>query len=666
MGREVELEPSQESVELGPAGSLDRAIRWADDTATRLNVPRRSFAWALYTAVAAASYGSAYLLRFELGWDGAYTRTFLVTIPILVLIRLATGRLFRLKVGRWRFVGTRDVVNLVAASTVGTLLFLAALGLLSLTPTVPRSVILIDWFLHGYIVAGIWLGYRVGFEHLRLHRWAVRNTARRALIIGAGEAGNMLGREMCRFPTGYRLVGYADDDRAKIGSSLHGVPIVGTTRRLADAARRLAVEEIIIAVPSAAPAELRRIVARCESTGLPFKVLPGIAQVLAGDYRLKHVREVQIEDLLGREPVELELPELKKDLIGGTVLITGAAGSIGSELARQVSVNDPGRLVLVDHAETALFFLERELRHRFPDLDIICIVGDVVDPYVLDRVFSDCEPTHVFHAAAYKHVSMMQVNVRAALRNNVLGSQRVAAAAGRYGARTFVLVSTDKAVQPTSVMGASKALAERAVLEERDKWPGTNFVAVRFGNVLGSNGSVVPILKDQIAQGQPLTITHPDATRYFMTIPEAVQLILQASLLPELRGQIAMLDMGEPVRIVDLAENLLRLAGIRDRFRDHMTFTGLRDGEKLHESLSAPEEVAVQTRVAKIMLVRPAATSNRSIEQMLADWDRAFNDNRDGAVGKDLRSLFPALVIQDVEVSRQVIPLVRQASSLSS
>jgi FlaA1/EpsC-like NDP-sugar epimerase len=380
------------------------------------------------------------------------------------------------------------------------------------------------------------------------------------------------------------------------------------------------------------PPELRRIVEACEATGLKFKVLPGIAEVLAGEVRFNQVRDVRIEDLLGREPVQLTLPELAADLAGCSVLITGAAGSIGSELARQVALHGPTTLVLLDQAETDLFYLDMELRDHHPGLKIVPVVGDVVEAAALERVFEEYRPDRIFHAAAYKHVPMMECNPREAVRNNVIGTWRVAEAAGRHGVEKFVLVSTDKAVRPVSVMGASKRLAELVVLEMQEQYPETTFAAVRFGNVLGSAGSVIPIFKMQIAAGKPLTVTHPEATRYFMTIPEAVQLILQASLLPEVVGSIAMLEMGEPVRIADLARNLLELSDVRDGSGNHIVYTGLRPGERLHEELIAPNEETVPTAHAKVRIVRSNNGSGKPLIAALDGWERALKDGRHGEV----------------------------------
>ena len=380
-------------------------------------------------------------------------------------------------------------------------------------------------------------------------------------MIGAGEAGQMLVHEMLRYPTGYQPVAFVDDDPFKWGTMTHGVEVIGSTEDLSTIAEALDPDEIVIGIPSATPEQLRAVVERCEATNVSFKILPGIREVLAGEAHIAQLRDVRLEDLLGRQPVQLELPELAQDMSGLTVLITGAAGSIGSELVRQIALHRPDRMILADQAETPLYFVDLELRDRHAGLEIIPLIVDVSDRETIRSVFEAHRPHRVFHAAAYKHVPLMESHPRQAVRDNPLGTWQVAEAAGMYGCQSFVLVSTDKAVQPVNVMGATKRMSELVVLYLARKYRGTRYGAVRFGNVLGSSGSVIPLFRWQMENGRPLTVTHEDVTRYFMTIPEAVQLILQASLLPDLAGIVAMLEMGSPVLILDLAKSLLRLSG---------------------------------------------------------------------------------------------------------
>jgi FlaA1/EpsC-like NDP-sugar epimerase len=526
---------------------------------------------------------------------------------------------------------------------VGTLILLGARALLLGVVILPLSVLLIEWVLTTQITAAAWIGYRTAFERLRRSRWENGDPRQRVLIIGAGEAGNLLAREIRRYPTGYQVVGFVDDEPTKWGDWIQGAEIIGGSVDLPAIAEATSADELILAVPSAGPEELRRLVALCENTDLPFKVLPGIKEVLQGESALSQLRELRIEDLLGREPIELELPELARDLGGRCVLITGAAGSIGSELARQVALHRPRRLVILDQAETDLFYLELDLRRDHPQLELFPIIGDVVDVPTVRKAFVEHRPERVFHAAAYKHVPLMEMNPEQAIRNNVLGTRVVAEQAGLQGCQTFVLVSTDKAVQPSSVMGATKRLAELVVLGLDAKYPATAYGAVRFGNVLGSAGSVIPIFQKQIARAEPLTVTHPEVTRYFMTIAEAVQLILQASLLDELRGHIAMLEMGEPVRIVDLAQNMLRLAGVRSNNGNHVIFTGLRPGEKLHEELAAPTEESSLTAVPKVRIVRAGNEWTFPILAVADRWAKLFEEGCGERATAELRGLFEGL-----------------------
>jgi FlaA1/EpsC-like NDP-sugar epimerase len=603
---------------------------------------RQLSALLLYTAITTAAYLLAYLLRFDFVIPPPYETVFLLTLPILLGVRLLCHRVFAVTLGRWRYVGPDDLLRLGGSVVAGSVVFIPIALLLPLPAAVPRSILLLEPLLALQLTAAVWISYRLSFEALRLRRYASNGAMKRVIVIGAGEAASVLVREMRRAPTGYRPVGFVDDDPWKWGTILHGVRVLGGCAALPKLAQQLSVEELVIAIPSAEPSEIRSVIEQCEGTGLPFKVLPGVSSVLAGKVNVGQLRELRIEDLLGREPISLELPELLDDLRGESVLITGAAGSIGSELARQVALHAPGLLVLLDQAETPLFYLERELSAAHPELTVVATVGNVVDERFIDRVFADFAPAKVYHAAAYKHVPMMQPAPREALRNNVLGTWLVAAAAGRCGADKFVLVSTDKAVRPTSVMGASKRLAEVAVLTLQGRHPATMYSAVRFGNVLGSNGSVIPIFQKQIAESRPLTVTHPEATRYFMTIPEAVQLILQASLLPEMRGAVAMLEMGEPVRIVDLARNLMRLSG-RAAGDGCIVFTGLRNGEKLHEELWDPDEATVPTSIPKVRIVKPTDLSISDIHQCLLDWEQRYVEDGDGAVVEALYGIFPGL-----------------------
>jgi FlaA1/EpsC-like NDP-sugar epimerase len=580
---------------------------------------RRFIVVLLHLVLIPLGYGLAYALRFDLDVPPHFRSLFWDTVAIVVAIRCAafwaTG-LFR---GWWRHSGIRDLVDVVRGVTLSTLVLLAVLFFTGYLTEIPRTILLLDWGVAVLGFGGARFAVRLLREESRIFR--MRGTGRMVptILVGAGEAADHLLRQLRRSAdSDLWPVGLVDDDPEKRGMRLHGVRVLGTTDDLERLVREYGVRLVVIAVPSAPRQVMRRLVERSLATGVEFKIIPSLREVLDGRARVSELRKVQIDDLLGREPVRLDLGALEESIAGRVVLVTGGAGSIGSELARQIAGLGPSRLVLLDQAESALYFLDLALRRKHPDLQIVPVVADVTSEPDVERVFARHRPSHVFHAAAYKHVPLMEENPLEAVRNNVFGTLTVAECASRFHAEAFVLISTDKAVHPSSVMGATKRIAERLVLG----WPalrasGTVFRAVRFGNVLGSDGSVIPLFNRQLAAGEPLTVTHRDVTRYFMTIPEAVQLVLQAATLPQAAGRICMLEMGEPVRITELAENLIRLSGL-EPYRDvPIVFTGLRPGEKLHEELMTDLEETVPTEVEKIRIVRTGETDGAALQSGL-------------------------------------------------
>jgi len=523
---------------------------------------------------------------------------------------------------------------------VSGVVFYVGLALTGRLEAVPRSVMVLDW-MSMMLMAG---GLRFAARWLREGSvpWRAPD-GRRVLVVGAGEAAERLLRQIRHDNMrSLHVVGLVDDDESKQHMSLHGVPVLGLTRQLSELASRHRAELIVIAVPSASPEQLRRIVSCCLQTKLEFKKLPSMRDILEGRASVSELTPVALEHLLVRDPVTFDDVAVRKDLQGQTVLITGGAGSVGSELSRQIATLRPGKLILLEQAETSLYYLRLELARNFPELDVRAIVGDITEVGCLERVFAAHTPACVFHAAAYKHVPMMEENPSEAIRNNVLGTLRVAEAAARHGAGKFVLVSTDKAVNPSSVMGATKRIAERLVLE----WPslimsGMDRRAVRFGNVLGSDGSVVPLFRRQLAAGGPITVTHPEVTRYFMTLTEAAQLVLQAAALPECAGRIAMLEMGESVSILEMAENLVRLSGL-EPYRDvKIEFTGLRPGEKLHEELMSGGERAIPTSLDKIRIVQTSEPDGRALTRGVAEMFAALERRNPSAVRAYMCALVP-------------------------
>ncbi len=571
---------------------------------------RRPIVLVLHLMLIPLGYYAAFLLRFDFRPPQAYVDLFWRTVPYMAALRLGCFALFGLFHGWWRHVGMRDLVDLVRATTLSSVLLVLCLFMTGdlqgpgLAQGLPRSVLVLDWLTALILFGGVRFAVRA-FREERLLPWR-QPRGKRTLIIGAGNAAERLLRETQREGEAELCpVAMVDDDLGKRGMRLHGVPVVGTVEDLKELVFKWSIGQLVIAIPSATRNEMRRIVDACLKTEVDFKIVPSMRELLDGRARLGELRSVEIEDLLGREAIELDLDGPQGDLEGRTVLVTGGAGSIGSELARQVATFAPKRLIVLDQAESPLYFANLELRTLHPELDVIPVVADVTDHARMESVFARHRPDFVFHAAAYKHVPLMEDNSVEAVRNNVIGTLCVAQAAARYGADKFVLISTDKAVYPSSVMGATKRLAEQIVLG----WPAlreaqTDFRAVRFGNVLGSDGSVIPLFKKQLAAGQPITVTDREVTRYFMTIPEAVQLVLQASALQDAGRRICMLEMGEPVRIVELAENLIRLSGLEPYTDVPIVFTGLRPGEKLHEELMSERELTIPTAVSKVRIVQ--------------------------------------------------------------
>jgi FlaA1/EpsC-like NDP-sugar epimerase len=610
---------------------------------------RRPVVVALHLVLVPVGYFIAFALRFEVPIPEQYLDLFLRTVPILLTARLLSFAVFGLYRGWWRHVGMKDLVALVQAVSVSTVGLLALLFFTQQLNGFPRSVLILDWI----VALLLFGGARFCVRAIRERRSGVNGVDRRgtpALIIGAGGAAERLLRQVWQGGTGLRPLGMVDDDRHKHGMRLHSVPILGSSDDLPRLARQHGAQLVVIAIPSASRETMKRLVDICMQTGVEFKIVPPLQELLDGRARVSQLRKVEVEDLLGRDAIDLDLEIVRRDLEGKVVLVTGAAGSIGSELVRQIATFHPAKLVLLEQAESPLYFIDLEIRRNNPGLEVVAIVADVADQARLDSVFARHRPDCVFHAAAYKHVPLMESNVVEAVRNNVFGTLYVGECAARHGSGKFVLISTDKAVRPSSVMGATKRVAERIVLGALAKAAtSTDFRAVRFGNVLGSDGSVIPLFRKQLARGGPLTVTHPDVTRYFMTIPEAVQLVLQASAVPEAAGRISMLEMGEPVRIVELAENLIRLSGLEPYKDVPIVFNGLRPGEKLYEELMSEVEATVPTAIEKVRVVQIDESNGRALAEGVDRLGAAV------AVGDsdELLAVLCALVPEAVEPLRE-------------
>jgi FlaA1/EpsC-like NDP-sugar epimerase len=519
----------------------------------------------------------------------------------IIATYLALFALLKVPQSMWRFSGFGEVKRLTwACAGAGVACAAVVMGLQLYG--VPRSVLALHPLVTLMSVCMVRIGYRMLYEHSRAQITGGDNEVRRALILGAGQAAKRLMAGIHQ--QGWIVMGMLDDDPAKQGARIAGVPVLGPLEAVSDRAVLGAATHLIIALPGATARQRRRAFELASAAGLPVLTVPSASELRQGDPDLaRGVRDIEPEDLLGREPVKLDEQGIDQVLHGKTVLITGGGGSIGSELCRQVARYKPGRLVLVELSEFNLYTIEQELSHRFPELELVRLIGDVKDIAQMERVFAAWRPQIVFHAAAYKHVPLMeQHNSWAALRNNTLGTHNAALASARAGVERFVLISTDKAVNPINVMGVTKRAAEMVVSALAAEHPGTRFMAVRFGNVLGSSGSVIPKFKEQIERGGPITVTHPEIIRYFMTIPEASRLVLQAAAIGE-SGQVLVLDMGEPVKIVDLARDMIRLSG-RSLDEIQIEFTGLRPGEKLYEELLADADATISTSVARLRVAR--------------------------------------------------------------
>ena len=557
-------------------------------------------------ALVATANLASFLLKYgppALRPGDTHLHTVALLLPVLIVLRVSAFGLFRLYRIRWRYMSVHDLKTVAGATTLSTAAFygvLAVLGYLS-PATYSWGMQVIDWVLTICLLSGIRIAYRLWSDRSLETSSAIRQ---RALIVGAGDAGETVARELLRRPVeGIIPVGFVDDEPRRRGTRIHGLPVLGSTQDIASLAQKIGVEVILIAIPSAAGKTIRDIVARCEAVPARLCLVPGISDLIegssaAGVSRLTSIRAVKIEDLLRREPVQTDLAEIAGYLSGQRVLVTGAGGSIGSELCRQIAGLNPARLLLLGRGENSIFEIEQELIRDF-GIAPTAIIADVKDRDRLEEVFLAERPTVVFHAAAHKHVPLMETSPSEAVKNNVLGTRNVAEVAAACGVRKLVYVSTDKAVNPESVMGATKRIGEQIVSSLSRQHHSTEFAIVRFGNVLGSRGSVVPTMQKQIARGGPVTVTDPNMTRYFMTIPEAVQLILQAGAMGK-HGETFLLDMGEPVRILDLARDLIRLSGLRPDVDIKIEFTGVRPGEKINEELHYASEARRPTAHTKI------------------------------------------------------------------
>jgi len=574
----------------------------------------------------------AWLLRFDFSLP--YRGILLTSGLLLVVIRLVTLRLFKLNHGWWHFASVSDALNILKAVTVGSVCFYALNRHVFGVVAFPRAVYVLEAVLTGCSLAGARLASRVLVESIR-HDSSSRS--KRVILVGAGFAAEMVIRELARPNSGYAAVGCVDDDKSKIGVHIRGVPVLGKIEELETLVQFNPAEEILIAIPSASGKQMRRITDACQKAKLPFKTVPTLSDIIRGEASVSQFREVRLEDLLGREPVQIDLEAVRKEIAARTVVVTGAAGSIGSELCRQILEYSPSRLVCLDQSETGLYFLRLGLMTHKNGAQLVFRVADVCDAERMHRLLWEFKPEIIFHAAAYKHVPMMESNVQEAVKNNVFGLVSLLDLASEAGCKSFVLISSDKAVNPSNVMGATKRICELILSSHPAN--GMRCVSVRFGNVLGSNGSVIPVLQQQLQNHQPLTITHPEIKRFFMITPEAVALVLQAFAIGK-HGDILVLDMGESVRILDLARSLIRLSGKSENDVE-IQFTGLREGEKLKEELFYVHEKVVPTSCEKIKRTNGALRSWAELGRQLDELRASMSIDGAAPIRSKIKEIVP-------------------------
>lgn len=579
------------------------------------------------TVLIGLSVYAAYLLRFDFKILPQYIPTLPIVAALFMVLTLGCLAYFKIYKRVWQYASIGDLISIFKGVLAGSVLFLALYMIVLQTfwPSfiIPRSIFVITGMLMLFLIGGsrfLWRMFRDNYIRIQPHH-------RKALIIGAGDAGTVVVKELKHSYSELYPVAYIDDNIQKKGMEILGVPVVGDRSQIPEIVERLDIQDIIIAIPSASRAQIAEVISICKETGCHVKIIPKVNDLLNGKVSIDTIRDVQVEDLLGRDPVKVDLAEISDYLQGEVVLVTGAGGSIGSELCRQVAGFSPKKLLLLGRGENSIYEIEIELRKSFPKLAIEPIIADIQHEQRMLSVFETHQPSVVFHAAAHKHVPLMEKNPIEAVKNNILGTRNVAECAHRCKVDRFVMISTDKAVNPTSVMGASKRIAEMIVQGYNQK-SDTRFTAVRFGNVLGSRGSVIPLFKRQIKEGGPVTVTHPEMIRYFMTIPEAVQLVIQAGALTE-GGEIYILDMGQPVKIADLAKDLILLSGLELKKDIEIRFTGIRPGEKLFEELLTNEEGTQATKHDRIYIGKAEEVKAAKVEMILRSFEHLANQQAD-------------------------------------
>ena len=610
---------------------------------------RRPLVVATHLCLVVASNYLAFSLRFDGRIPGDEVTRLLRALPWLLAIRAGLFLRFRLYSGLWRYTSITDLCNILLAVATSTVAFAGAVTFVPGLHGYSRSIVLVD----ALVLTGALSGVRIATRIARDLR-PMKGT-RRVLIFGAGDAGEMIVRDMRNHPSGgYQPIGFIDDNPAKTGKRIHGLPVFGTRQDLPRVITLQKPHEVLVAMPSADSSTVREVVGLLQPFKVPITTLPGLRDILDGRVSVNQIRDLTIEDLLPRTPIDLDVAPVRALISGARVLVTGAGGSIGAELCRQIAALHPGQLILYERYENSLHAILNDLADRFGSINARPVIGDVTDAMRVRQVLDQYRPQIIFHAAAHKHVPLMEHNPCEAVKNNIVGTATVARAADAFGVERFIMISTDKAVNPSSVMGATKRVGEMLV-QQMARSSKTRFAIVRFGNVLGSNGSVIPRFIDQIKAGGPVTVTHPEIRRYFMLIPEAVQLVLHAAAIGE-PGMVYVLDMGEQIRVLDVARNIIRLAGFVPEQEIPIAFVGLRPGEKLFEELMARDETAEPTSVPKILRVRRSAGADGHVlDSDLAEVVRLAVQGESAAVVEQLRRLSPTF--EPASRNHQAAPL---------
>ena len=608
-----------------------------------------------FIAVVSAFYVSIILRHGEFTPPLISSNSFLKSLIVLVIVQYSLLYLLKIQQGLWSFTGLVDLLKIIKITSISVLTSVFTLFLLNRVTDIPRTLFVLDWLLLVFFLSAGRIFVRYYFEESQRFREHPKTSlSENIIIIGAGQGGERLIRDIQHTPKlHYKIIGIIEDDPLKQHKRIHGIPVIGTVENLPEIIVNNSVKKVFVAIPSATSAEMSRIVEKINHLSVKIKTLPKMSDLLYGKIDFSQLRNINAEDLLGREEFVCEETELYRELGTKRILITGAGGSIGSEICRRLSLIEPELLIFYEITEYNLYALEAEISSKFPNIKFISILGDVRDREKLATVMEKYKPNFIFHAAAYKHVPIVEKNPSEGIKTNVLGTKIVAETSLMFEVERFVLISTDKAVNPTNIMGASKRTAEKVVQQISQKSQSTKFIIVRFGNVLGSSGSVIPLFKKQIAEGGPVTVTHPDITRFFMSITEAAQLVLQASLLG-LGGEIFVLEMGKPVKILDLAQNLIYLAGLTPHEDIKIEFTGLRPGEKLFEELLADKEVTLPTRHPKIRIAK-ARQVEEAFQNQLINLLQLSEEFSSQAFRDSFKLIIPEYVPQNIPENEHMI-----------